>query len=141
MKLSTITQVGRLGLAAWLAVASGLLGCAYAIKAEEPAAGDACHQGMPVAPEPAQPGGHDCCNLPAGEEPDQSPEQGQFDECCFQMALATVGKSKPPDVRLVESERLLAGTTLAAVVDLGAGVDTLVPDAIEAYLLFGVLRI
>jgi hypothetical protein len=130
-----------LALAVWLAGASALMGCAFAMAQGNAAAEKACHQGVSAAPQPSPVASHDCCNLPVGQEPEQGPQQGQVEECCFSVALATMGKSKPPEVKIVESERLPASTELRAPVGLGAVVETFVADARGDYLLLHVLRI
>jgi hypothetical protein len=138
MRLSMTMRVGCLVLAAWLAGASGLLGCAYAMAAD-PAVSGACHQGLPTEAA-GQAGAHDCCDLPTGEGPGQ-PEKSQFKECCFRVTPATVGKGKPPEMTVVANERLAPCIEPAIFCHRGDGAGAILDDSSGAYLLNRVLRI
>jgi hypothetical protein len=141
MRLSTTVRIGCLALAAWLAGASALMGCAYAMAAEAPAATEACHQVSATKSATGQAGAHDCCDMPAGERREPNPEDGQFMECCFRVTPATMGKGKPPDVTFATSERLGPSAGPAIAPESRTAVEPFVADSSGTYLLHSVLRI
>lgn len=141
MRLSTTVRIGCLALAGWLAGASALMGCAYAMAAKDPAATEACHQVFATKSATGQAGAHDCCDVPAGEKREPNPEPDQFMACCFRVTPATMGESKPPDVTFATSERLAPGIQVVSSPELHAGAETFVADASGTFLLLGVLRI
>lgn len=127
-------------LAGWLAGASALMGCAYAMSAAGAEQAQSSHDALAALPESTD--GHHCCSKPASsDEPARPAEQGQFQECCSRVAPATVSKGESTQVQLALSDRLPAGIEPAISPEFHAGIEPAKEDSSGDYLLFRVLRI
>lgn len=99
------------------------------------------HHRTAVAPVESRADAHNCCSKPDGEQPEGGPQQGQFKECCFRVATATMGKDKPEQVKLAASERLVLTPEPAHRFELHARSAATMDDASGDYLKNRVLRI
>lgn len=128
-------------LAAWLAGASALMGCAYAMSAARAEQQTQTSQhAMAAAPREGT-DAHHCCSKPVGDVPTEPAKQGQFQECCFRVLPATVGKGKPAQAQVAVSERQAAGIEPGILPEFHAGIEPAMEDSSGDYLLFRVLRI